>query len=774
MGKKAKGGNPALTFRKIKETLEAKRFSEAATILRKAKFPPKERKKANQLNIDIHYFWALDYFEQKEYLQAVTILRMFVERFKKKINLPLEKANMLLGLSYFYTNDFVKAADYLVTAKQKPATHSFYFYYLLTLIYQKKYTDLTALEADHEKELAYLTENQKSYLAVAMALVQADFEKATTLLNDWTATDDIFKTNAAALTAILQGKNYSTAPEKIKPLYKSFLKIPLTEAEKEYLSQMPALETQVEKVKNSQLQTQLVVPLEKLCSEGISLPAAEFEQCMELPEMYRSYLVYNQIAALYNEDIEETEDEIIPLLKKYERYFFQVPESVFLFAQIFYWSPENFTKTFFWKNIESSLDRFGKTFTPHQLNRLSWRLLGCLDEYTFMGDRTADRKQNNLVKAYPQMLGLKWSQVTESIFSPSNPLPQTALDIFTYPNFQHGSGIVKDKWESSLEGLYPDPGFISMLLNSVGDDYYLPDHIDIDGHLNGIYAELLGKAQYVLIKATTEYQVHLKNRVVLDLFKLTNHAINKFEKEQKVNLNKKIKTRLFEAYGKMIDLFEENQPDSEYLQDYKILENAPKINHLTDLANDNKKDKKKLIDAFRQYIREGDSPIVHQVLLDELRYSKTINKALENVLIYFSVLLHEPAVELENIVRQFANSYVKKLRLPYVPKYPDSNYFDILEKLTKENTTPPYISTIGVLTEVYLPYMTRQVEPMYYNMAEKILSFFIKAKKKRPNFAFNQKLIQELMDFVGEAVAKRKLKKLGATLADAKKVFGKK
>lgn len=133
MGKKAKGGNPTHILQQAKEHLLEERFSQAAAILRKAKFPPKDKKRADQLTVDIYYLWALNAFESKDYLQAVTTLRMFIERFKKKIKLPLEKANMLLGLSYFYNQDFEKAATYLVTAKNTQATQSFHFYYLLVV-----------------------------------------------------------------------------------------------------------------------------------------------------------------------------------------------------------------------------------------------------------------------------------------------------------------------------------------------------------------------------------------------------------------------------------------------------------------------------------------------------------------------------------------------------------------------------------------------------------------------------------------------------------------
>jgi len=771
MANKKKGGKPNQIFQEINGALEKKNFAIAASILRKAKFPPQERKKADQFNIDIHYFWALDHFNKKEYLQAITTLRMFVERFKKKIQLPLEKANMLLGLSYFYRNDFVKATTYLETSKNTPATHSFYFYYLLSLIYQKKHTNLAALFTEHEKQLPLLSPDQKEYLAIALALVQADYEKATKLLATYTAVDEALVSNIAGLRAILADTSYKSEDKLLKPLYKTFLKIELSEAEKQYFAKIPAIKEEVESLENNELKTILAIPLRKLCEDGESLTVVEFEQCMRLPEAYRSFVVYNQVAALYNEDIEEKEANIVAIIKKYAYHFFQVPESIFLFAQIIYWDPDNFTPTFFWKNLETGLDRFGKSFTPNQLNRLSWRILNCLEDPDYSGKKIHNRRQNKLAKAYPQMLALKYWQIIDGISTPDLEIQASVLDVFSYPNFQLGSHLATDKWELFLKTLYPDSSLISMILGR--EDSFLFgggfDRNAIENDMTIMYGKLLNKTQTALVDATTKNEVHLKNRVVLDLFKLTHQTMNKFEKDRDSVLNEETKTAFFKAYHRMIVFFEEDQPDSEYLQDYQLLENAPKINQLVKVIKGY--DKIAIRDLFRKHISAGESNLIHQALIDVLRYGEDIDNELATVLLYLKILTEEQETELAAIVEHFGTLYVKRLRLPYVPSYPDSNYFHILEKLTKEKPSPTNILTILTLTEVYMPYLTREVEPFYYNMAEKLLRYFIKAKKKYPTFDFKPKVMQQLQKFVKKAVVERTLKKLGTTLANSEKIF---
>ena len=371
------------------------------------------------------------------------------------------------------------------------------------------------------------------------------------------------------------------------------------------------------------------------------------------------------------------------------------------------------------------------------------------------------------------MLGLKWSQITEYLLAPKTDLLESALDIFTFPNFQHGSHIAKSKWEDFLEMMYPDSTIISMMLNRVlmNDDYLPVSKEMIEEGMNKAYMISLTKAQNVLIRATTEYTVHLKNKVVLDFFKLTNQNLQKFEKEKKLILDKRLKTQFFEAYHRMLVFFEEDTSNSDYFQDYQTFEQAPKINRLAAVLEEDELGKD-TVELLQEYLAAGESNIIHQVLLDEMRYTSFIENALHKVNTYFNILIMEGGKEsLADVVERFANLYIKRLRLPYVPNYPDSNFFDILERLTKARTTPNHILTINVLTTQYMPFLTRVVEPMYYNMAEKILSYFLKAKKKQPNFDFNLATIQHLKGFVKEAVTARKLKKLGATLANAEKVF---
>ena len=769
MGKKIKVRNNKQIFQEIKAKLQSGNYRDAANSLRKTKFPPQEKKKADQLNISIHYLWALEFFQQKNYLQAISTLRMFVERYKNKINLPLEKANMLLGLSYLYLNDFEKAGTYLKTAKKEPATRPFYFYYLLGLIYQKKYADFNTLLIEHESRLTAIAAHQKQYLEIAFALVNADFDKANALLTTYKAINKNQANNLLAIKTIISGENFNAEKKALKPLYKSLFNIELADSEKQYLSKIPQFKERTDQHTKNQLKTNLSFIIKKLCENGEALSKEELAKCIDLPENYFSYIVYNQVAALYNEDIEETEEEIVALLKKYSWHFFQVPESVLLFAQIIYWDPDNFTSNFFWQGIEIGLERFGTSYTALQLNRLSWSLLGCLQYSDFADKKMLSRKQQKLSTKYPQMLGLKWWQILDSSLTPNMDLSESALDIFTHPNFQHGKRIAKGKLESALEEIYPSPGLIHSYLQELEGFNSFANEELIESKVNEMYSDFLYKIQNALVRATTEHDVHLKNKVILDLFKVTHHFIHKFELENEFELIKTKKAAFFKAYQDMIVLFEEDHPDSEYFQDYQLVENAPKLLHLTQVIR-NEGVGKTLIDLYHSHLKVGESHLIHKVLIDEFLLVYLRPNILEAVFQYFRILVKQTDIDLATIVRQFGNNYIKVIRLPHVPKYPDTNFFIILKEMLK-GTSPNEILAVSTLTEVYASFLTRTVEPLYFNMAEKILHYFIKVHKKHPNFEFNKALIKELKLFVKKAVEERKLKKLGATLADAEKVF---
>jgi hypothetical protein len=591
------------------------------------------------------------------------------------------------------------------------------------------------------------------------------------LLSNFKTTDKTITANIASLKAILEDTEYKTTATAIKPLYKSLLQLSLSENEKRYFAKIPAFKQQIDNLKHDQLQESLAAPLELLCNKGMALTEKEFAKVMELPDTYRPFIVYNQVAALYNDDLEENELEIVAIIKKYEWHFFQIPEAVFLFAQLFNWDTENFSPNFFWKNIESSLERFGTSFTSLQLNRLSWQIYYCLDDPSVIEKKIHTRRFNQLIKRYPQMLGLKWAQITEHIFSPSTDLYELSLDLFSYANFNHGAHIVKQKWDQALDGMYPDSGFYSVMIKAMGMDDMMVTDDQLTDHLNNIYIDLLGKVQNVLIRATTEYKVHLKNKVVLDLFKITNKYINKLEDEIKKTLDKQKKEKFFEAYYQMIVLFEEDQAGSEYMHDYKSLENAPKIMRLNAVIKARDGKEKELIALLEEHIKVGESYLVHQVLIDSLLYFEPVEEIQQIVISYFKLLINQTQVDLGNIIEHFAKLYIKEIRLPHVPNFPDSQYFNFLKLLMKGNTSPSYILTISTLTKNYLPFITREVTPLYYNAAEQILSYFIKTKKKNPNFEYDQEMLNALIDFIEKPVKQKKLKKLGATLEKAKITF---
>ena len=72
------------------------------------------------------------------------------------------------------------------------------------------------------------------------------------------------------------------------------------------------------------------------------------------------------------------------------------------------------------------------------------------------------------------------------------------------------------------------------------------------------------------------------------------------------------------------------------------------------------------------------------------------------------------------------------LGCPMYPRFPDTNFFNLLEKLMAIKSTPAHILVMSVLTDCYIPYLTKTVEPLYYNTAEKLLNYFVTNKNKYP------------------------------------------
>ena len=757
MGKKIKKQDSKAGFQKIIRIFQKGDYREAACLLRQAKFLPKDAPKVNQLNIDIHFFWALDYFIQSDYSQAINTLRMFIERYKKKMKLPLEKADILLGLSYLYLGNWEKGTDYLQASKNQESTRKFYFYYLLCLIYQKKYKDFYVFFEKHQEDIDLLGQNRRQYLEITFAIVVQDLERAKTLLENYEGLSEAHTNNIIALKNILDSSTIVTREEHLKTLYKALLKVSLSETEEKYLALFPQFEDSVVDLKYQRLEKSLIKILEKLC-EGQALSDSELIKCLKMPEEHRPHIIYNQVANLYNEGIEENESQIVATIKKHERHFFKVPESLLLFTQIVYWDAENFSSTFFWRSLETGLDYFGETFNDFQFNRLSWSIFGCLQTSGFTVEKVFNKRQFRMAVAYPQMLGLKLWQIIDHAMLPGINLPDSALDVFTFSNFQYGHKMAIKKLEQALGGMFPQRGFFSFMMEDLRE-------------LEKAYEQILYRLQNALIRATNEHQVHLKNRVVLDLFKITHRFINKFEREKAITLEKEKIKKFTDAYKNILELFDEIKPASEYFQDYQLLLNAPKRQAIAKLIDSNY-DEKILKAQFKSLINEGVTAIINQAFIDKMDSTHFDDYITKPLVVYLKTLVDNSGEHLEASIQQFGKLYVKQLKLPYDCEHPDEVYLQLLGKLATEKPTPNHTQLLGTLANVYLPYMIGTIEPIYYNTIEKLLTYFRKTYKVNPDFNFDQELIQQLMVFTKKVVKTKKLKKLTKSLAETEAIFG--
>ena len=570
MGKKSKA-IAKINLEQVEMMIDEGKFREAARVLQKAKGSSQEQKKINQLKINTHFFWALAYFKEQNYLQAISTLRMFTERHKKKIALPIEKANVLLGISYLYTNTWNKAIDYLKNTKDNPTTVSFYFYYLLALIFKKEHTNFEAFLLENESAISNLEEDRKQYLRIAFVLVQEDYKGAMKLLETFQPKEEQAILNAKALLAQLSNTTFEDN-KAVKTLYSFLLQLPLNAQEKIYLDTLPELKSLNQDRKYSEIRTDLKVPLEKLCEAGKPLTSAEFETCMGMPENYRPYIVYNQIAALYNEDLEEEEETILAILKKYEWYFLQVPEAPFLFNQIVYWDSDNFTATHYLRVLETSLDKFGKSYSPLQLSRLSWRIFSCMYHSDYYKEKTHVRQFHSMLIKFPYMLGLKMYLLIDTMTSikSKKEVPNYILDLFTYGHLQHGASYALEEFESGVNASV----IVKIGMEEILDEFrgLIPDYELRKIEQKGIEEsqDIFYNTLDLLIKTTTEFEVHLKNRMALDCFKIVSRFYGKEKNKLMLTLSKEQHEQFAAAYHQLLVLFEENTDSSIYNIDYQL------------------------------------------------------------------------------------------------------------------------------------------------------------------------------------------------------------
>ncbi len=454
---KRRGQQPGL--KEVLERYQASDFPGTLNLFRKARFRSEEAGPAKQLKAALMNQMALQHFRDQEYRQVINLLTPTLQvQSKPGFPLPASETHLLMGLSHLYLGQFDQAVDSLAQANDPPSgIPSFYLLLARAYAASKKPDTLADFEQTHQNLLALLDDNQLAYLRSTFYLAREDFAKAASFLKKVKATkNNGLEPNTQNLQALLEEQPpQEEALESSKTLYKVLASGSLTTQDVEYLDHFEEFEELLLESKNYDRAKTLGQHLDQLCAKGEPLTDDLFQHCFDnIREDLKPFLVYNQVATLYNQaDNEGYTRRILRYLRKHRDLFFQIPESGDLYLDFAVVNIESIRPDSFIRSFRQFINRFGKVLTVKRLDQMSWKI-----QHTYLGEGFKDKLDFlvELLDEFPSMVGLKVQLYLVSVLDFDPSYSTKMEDLFALDNFPDNRERILNEVGAAIEGMEPE------------------------------------------------------------------------------------------------------------------------------------------------------------------------------------------------------------------------------------------------------------------------------------------------------------------------------
>ena len=731
-------------FQDVKMKYYSGNYKSAASILRQAKIQAHEEKKAQQLDIKIQYHLAIEAFSLGNYKGVIPIIQSLSNHKETTHSVPLlKKAPVFLGLSYLFLNEYDKAATHLESAVNLKLGN-FSIYYLLAKLYRNHgvYTQLSDFIAAYPAHANNLRDDQKTYLESAFLMLKNDLAQAAVVLDSFEATNDIQSANIQALRAILTN-NILPYDERIKPLYKLLLELSLSKEEKNQLGEIKLLSNELASFEAKEKNISLKKQLNSLCLEGRPLSAQVFEKVLQtLSKEYYPYLVYNQVAALYNENLEKNATTINQIINNHQISFFQVPESLFLYLSLVSYDESPHLASTVWKNIDAYLKDFKHLLSQGQLDQLGWLLHTNFINSKFSKTARYKRKIRQLADTY-QMVGLKLWGILDTSLNTKKVLNNKESDLFTWKNVQHN----RTQITKAVEQFFKETN-TKKLFNQLGD---------ILG-IRGLPDDLVNPGQNILYSFQNQFILSLKKQevhpnakeVILELFQLISKETIALKGKHDVEKMEE----LLNNYAEYLEKFEENHPQSSYFQDYQSLVQIKMQNKLkSDLLHpkiSHVKEKLQELISAKENINEIINVFI--TLLDEQHFETRLILPLTH---FFDLLYKTHPEEAVNCAEIFTKNYHSELKDNYSCEHPDEFYIEFLEELMRKFNMNNLFPVVYVLAKYYV-FTLLEEENADFRLISSLLTQLMKRLKQDTDFEYDDNFPRILLNFLKPKILRYK------------------
>jgi hypothetical protein len=632
--KKGKKKQPQkkLTFKDVIQRYKSQDYEGAAWHLKRIFVQSHEKSDASQLEAELTHRQALEHIEKFQFKEALGVINtppLFPPNEQQPALLAINHA--LAGLCHLYLGDWTAAEHCLERAIQhKSIAEKFTFYYLLSLIYGGKCDDFNAFSTRHTK-LIEKVGSRAPYLKAAWHLTRREWNEADAILAGFEPQTDSHRNNLMALQAILNGQFPEQAPtvSLLFPLYKALMNLNLTKEEFEYLRDLPALTDSMAQYAAREEGFRMLEGLRGLCLNAIPLSKQEFINSFKaLPDSQKPFLVYNQASALFSQDLENTYDDLLSLVNDYEKWFFQTPESIFIYLKLVIYDSETLTYHSIFKNLNDWFARFGAAIQPATLEVVGWMIYQAIRKgRDDINTTKLIRKEiTSLARRYPDLLAFKTWLMKDFILFQETPPPPEALDLFSRPGLPAYKDNILEAIGMALKALSPKT------LNF----FFEREGIVLDKEISTVHLRVCASLLEFLRIALEKFPPASDTRIVLDLLGQLAH-----EQQEVIKygaLPEEHKKSLEAAYEKWLPFFGENQPGSDYYEQYQRWKNAEQ-HHKRQQLFTQKSSPEKLKNDFHNRLVKGEATIIADDLLNHIESDHFPTETSRIVRVFFTTCL---------------------------------------------------------------------------------------------------------------------------------------
>jgi hypothetical protein len=354
----------------------AKNYLGAWTRLCAANLRPEEAQKAKRLEYILQLRLSFQALQVSDYRKTITTVQSLSE--------TDALASALTGIAHLYLLQYDTAVPFLEkAAKQYPV---FSAYTLLAQLHCSEFIDFQDFINKYSKDWTNCSEQQKQYIQIVYHATNEQKEAAIQLANAVKTESHFQHLNWEALKVLLADSAYAqSVNEKVKPWYRALLLGALKDFERDYLKSFGEL-TQEALTVSSPTQKPLSSVLQKALNDQYKeqkvLDDAMLYSLLEaVLKEQRPYIIYNQIANLYNNRDLKGLKTAKYVFTKYVNDFAAVPESLNLMVLLYESSEFNANANNFWQFTKSWMNFHKATLSVEQADALAWHLMHLWVEY---------------------------------------------------------------------------------------------------------------------------------------------------------------------------------------------------------------------------------------------------------------------------------------------------------------------------------------------------------------------------------------------------------